>query len=397
MIAKLCFCLPVRRNLFLKTVTHFRFNFSILAESNANVSNSNGPSGNLFLHFVTTRFNMSSADAAKLLKSVPSLGRLKTLDKVEQLVNMLSRHGCTEDQIAYIIRLQPSLMMTGAERLLEPKIQFLIDLGMDRKYIPKIATKFPRMLTSKLEILRSNLEFLKTVFTTNDFLVRAIMRTPNILCLSSHKVLKPSVAFWEGLGICGIKLTKFLLYNPRVLTVTSLTPEQLDLIRKIGIQKESSRYKYVVSVVATGRIEVLEAKIDNIQLCGFSLEEAWQLVRIFPSVLSMAEDSFKKTMDFMLNHMRLSMDFVTKHPRMFTMSLDNVMRPRFLVLQNMTAMNGAGEIKPTRIYSVLLMTEAKFIAQIIQGHAESAALLTVYKNAIANVSRSSKIRMFSVS
>ncbi|GLJ32347.1 hypothetical protein SUGI_0650970 [Cryptomeria japonica] len=109
----------------------------------------------------------------------------------------------------------------------------------------------------------------------------------------------------------------------------------------------------------------------------------------------MAEDTFKKKMDFMLNHMRLSMDFVTKHPRMFTMSLDRVMRPRFLVLQSMTTMNGAEEVKPTRISSMLLMTEAKFVAQIIEGHPESAALWTVYKNATANVSRSSKIKMFS--
>ncbi|GLJ32346.1 hypothetical protein SUGI_0650960 [Cryptomeria japonica] len=240
MIAKLCFCLPVRRNLFLQTLTHFRFNFSILAVSN--VSNSNAPSQNLFLHFVTTRFNMSSADAVKMLKFQPSLGRLKTMDKVEQLADMLSRHGCTKDQIANIITTQPSLMTVSVGRLLEPKIQVLIDVGVERENISKILTKSPSILTAKLEILRSNVDFLKTVLPTQDFLLRAIMRNPNILKLSSQKVLKPSVAFWEGFGFRGTELTKFLLLNPRVLTLTSLTPEKLDLISKIGIHKESSGY-----------------------------------------------------------------------------------------------------------------------------------------------------------
>ncbi|GLJ32342.1 hypothetical protein SUGI_0650890 [Cryptomeria japonica] len=267
-----------------------------MIEKESNVSNINTPSENLFLHFVTTRFNMSSTDAAKMFKHVPSLGRLKTLDKVEQLAYMLNRHGCTEDQIANIIRSRPSLMTVSVERVLEPKIQLLKDLGVDREKIAKI-------VTSK---------------------------------------------------IC----------------------------------------KCVVSIVSTSRIEVLKAKIDNLQLCGFSPEEALELVRAHSSVLTKSEENIKKKMEFMLNHMGLSVDFVKKHPRKFTMSLDKVMRPRFLVLQSMIAMNGAGEINPTRLFTVLQIKEAKFVAQIIERHPESAALWTDYKNAIADVSKSSTKKMF---
>ncbi|GLJ32345.1 hypothetical protein SUGI_0650950 [Cryptomeria japonica] len=379
--------------MFLQTPSHFRLNFSILAE--INVNNSNAPSENLFVHFVTARFNIPSADTAKMLKFVPSLGRLKTLDKVEQFVYRLSRLGFTENQIASIIRAQPSLMLTSVERVLEPKIQVLKDFGMEGENITKIITRCPMILTTKLETLRSNLELLKTVVPTQN--LRAILNNPRILRESLHTDLKSSIAFWENFGFSGIELTKFLSLNLWVLKHSSLSPAQLDLIRKIGIHKESKMYKYIVSMVATSRTEALETKIDNLQLCGLSSEEAWELVRVCPSVLSKSEENIKKKMDFMLNHMGLSIDFVTKHPRMFTMSLDKVMRPRFLVLQRMTAMNGAEEVNPTRLCSMLTMTEAKFVAQIIQGHPESAALWIVYKNAIANVSKSSKIKMFSVS
>ncbi|GLJ32371.1 hypothetical protein SUGI_0651410 [Cryptomeria japonica] len=396
MATKLFCSISLCRNLFLKTPSHFRFNFSNLAEND--VSNSNAPSENLFAHFVTTRFKISSPDAAKMMKKEPSLGRLKTLDKVEQLADMLNRHGCTQDQIANIIRLQPSLMTISVERVLEPKIQLLKDLGVEGENIPKIVAMSPRILTSKLETLRSNLEFLKTVFPTNNFLVRAIMRRPDILQLSLQKVLKPSVAFWEGFGFHGIEFIKFLSINPRVLQRSSLSPEQLDLIRKIDIHKESKMYKYVVSLVARSRIEALEAKIVNLQLCGFSPEEAWELVRVDPSILNKSEETVKKKMEFMLNNMGLSVDFVTNHPRMLTMSLDKVMRPRFLVLQNMKAMNGAEEeVNPTRFCTMLTVTEAKFVAQIIERHPQSTALWTVYKNAIADVSKGSKIKRISVS
>ncbi|GLJ32362.1 hypothetical protein SUGI_0651260 [Cryptomeria japonica] len=156
-------------------------------------------------------------------------------------------------------------------------------------------------------------------------------------------------------------------------------------------------YKYVVSIVARSRIEGLEAKIKILQLCGLSPEEVWGLVRANPSVLTKSEESIKTKMDFILNHMGLSVDFVTKYPNMISMSLDKVIWPRFLVLQSMTAMNGAGEVKPTRLGTMLMLTEAKFVARIIERHPESAALWTVYKNAIADVSKSSKIKRFSVS
>ncbi|XP_059064961.1 uncharacterized protein LOC131856997 [Cryptomeria japonica] len=324
-----------------------------------------------------------------MVRKEPSLGRLKTLVKVEQLADMLNRHGCTEDQIAKIIRLRPTLTTVSAERVLEPKIKVLIDLGMETENIAKIVVRHTAILTSKQEILRSNSDFLRTVFQTKDFLITAIMRSPSILCL---KALKPSVAFWEGFGFRGIELIKFLLFNPRVLTYSSLTPEQLDLIRKIGIQKEKKMYKYVVSMVANNRIEVLQVKIDNLQLCGLSPEEAWEIVRAEPSVLTKSEENVKKKMNFMFNHMQLSVNYVTKHPRMFTMSLDKVMRPRFLVLQSMTAMNGAGQVNPRGLLTILMMTQAKFVARIIQAHPEYAALWTVYKNALANVSKSPKVK-----
>lgn len=190
MITNLFFCLPLRRSLLLKTLTHFHFNFSVLAETN--VSNSNAPSENLFADFVTTRFNMSSADAAKMLKSEPRLVRLKTLDMVEQLAHVLNRHGFTEDQTASIIRCEPTLMLLRVERLLEPKIEVLKDSGLGVEFI----TRFPRILTCKLENLHSNLELLRTVFPTRDNLIRAITRNPYILSKNLQNFLKPSVAFW---------------------------------------------------------------------------------------------------------------------------------------------------------------------------------------------------------
>ena len=83
-------------------------------------------------------------------------------------------------------------------------------------------------------------------------------------------------------------------------------------------------YKYIVSMVAITPIKVLQARIE-----------------VFPLILTMLEESVKKKLDFMLNHMKLSIDFVAKHSFLFSMSLDKLIRPRILVLQTIAAINGA--------------------------------------------------------
>ncbi len=75
-----------------------------------------------------------------------------------------------------------------------------------------------------------------------------------------------------------------------------------------------------------------------------------------------------KKMDFVLNHMELSVDFVAKDLRLLSMSLEKVMRPRFFVLQNKRAMDGAGEDNPTQIFLMFMMPKVKFFTKIIQGH-----------------------------
>ena len=106
-------------------------------------------------------------------------------------------------------------------------------------------------------------------------------------------------------------------------------------------------YKYIVSMVAITPIKVSQARIDNLQLYDLS-----QVVRIFPLILTMPEESIKKKLDFMFNHMKISVDFVEKHSCLFSMSLDKLLRPKLLVLQTIAAINGAGQVNSNQLFSM---------------------------------------------
>ncbi|XP_057852664.1 uncharacterized protein LOC131062937 [Cryptomeria japonica] len=359
--------------LFLLNPFHFCNAFSTLAITNAH-------SQSLFSQFASSKFNMSAADITRIFKIVPSLQRLQTLEKVEQFVHMLHKRGFSQVQIADIMRKRPHIICFSAERKLEPKIKLLEVFGFEGQALTKLLTRNHGILTLALENILPTMEFLQNVFQSQDLLVKALLGAPFILNCNLEKTLKPSVALFEGWGFRGTELSRFVLLNPRVLSLTSLTPAHADLIHKIGGDKQSKMFKFIVSKVVCSRIETLEAKIENLKLCGLSAEETWQVFRGNPALLSLSKEYICEKMKFLVNTMELPTNYVVTHPGLWKFSLEKTMRPRFLVWQKIKDMNDVG----LSLLTVLRMTEARFVGKLIKEHPESETLLSIYQNAISS-------------
>ncbi|GLJ32377.1 hypothetical protein SUGI_0651530 [Cryptomeria japonica] len=180
-------------------------------------------------------------------------------------------------------------------------------------------------------ILEPKMDFLMNVFQSQDMFVKALLKATQLLGSSLEKTLKPSLAFWEGWGFSRMELLSFLWVHPVVLTCTSLMPAQMELIHKIDAPKERKMYKYILSMVSLSRVQTLEAKIENLKLCGLSAEEIWQLFGASPLVLYLFKENVREKMNFLVNNKELPANYVVKHPRILTASLEKTLRPRFLV------------------------------------------------------------------
>ncbi|GLJ32307.1 hypothetical protein SUGI_0650220 [Cryptomeria japonica] len=360
---------------------HFRNVFSTLAITNAH-------SQSLFSQFVSSKFNMFTADITRIFKINPSLQRLQTLEKVEQFVHMLDERGFSQVQIANIMRKHPNIICLSAERNLEPKIKLLEGFGFEGQTLTKLLTRNSNMLGVALENgLLPTMEFLQNVFQSQDVLVKALLRGSYLLSSNLEKTLKPSVALWEGWGFRGTGPARFVMINPRVLLLTSLTPAHIDLIHKMGGDKESKMFKFILSRVVSSRVETLEAKIENLKLCGLSAEETWQVFRANPGLLGYSKEYMGEKIKFRVNTMELPANYVVKRPTLCAISLEKTMRPRFLVWQKIKDMNDLG----LSLLTVLTMTEARFVRKIIKGHPESETLLSIYQNAISSSPNCTKI------
>ncbi|XP_057832867.2 transcription termination factor MTERF4, chloroplastic [Cryptomeria japonica] len=325
-----------------------------------------------------------------MCKRAPWLQRLRTLDQVERFVEMLSKNGFKEDQIAKLMISVPTHLTTRVSRLLEPKFQFFKEWGIQGEDLANILTSRPRILTSTLEQdLLPRMVILQNLFQSQDLFVKVVRKSPIVLTYDAKKTLKPSLAFWEGFGFSDWELAKLISSRPSLLQYSSLAPDKVDFFHKIDIDKGSKMYQYVLVSVVTYPMKTLEAKMQNLQLCGLSEEKAFELLRVCPKTLGFRVEKVSEVMDFIVNTMELPANSVVKYPKFLTMNLNRVIRPRFLVWRSLTSMYGRKYRKGLSLHVILFMPEKKFLSDVLN---RRPALYPIYEMALANVSEfSSKV------
>ncbi|GLJ23428.1 hypothetical protein SUGI_0443410 [Cryptomeria japonica] len=148
------------------------------------------------------------------------------------------------------------------------------------------------------------MEFLQNVFQSQDVLVKALLKAPYLLNSNLEKTPEALGCFMGGMGFSRTGFARFVMINPRILLLTSLTPARIDLIHKIGGDKESKA--------------------------------------VIPALLGCSKEYVGEKMTFIVNTMEFPANYVVKHPSLLRISLEKIMRPRFLVWQKIKDMNDLG-------------------------------------------------------
>lgn len=143
-------------------------------------------------------------------------------------------------------------------------------------------------------------------------------------------------------------------------------------------------FKYIVSVVTISGMETLEAKIENLKLCGLSTEETWRPRRPAPHIFFfLCKENVSENMSLLVNKMDLPANYIVNHTSFLLVSLEKTMRPKCLVVKSI-------DDPHLPLLRVLRMLEARFISKIIEGHPESKTLQKIYENVISNASNHTK-------
>ncbi|XP_075106655.1 transcription termination factor MTERF15, mitochondrial-like [Nicotiana tabacum] len=287
--------------------------------------------------------------------------------------DLLRRWGCTADDISKIFQRRPSLRRMEHKNL-QSKLKILSDLGIESSDLTKILNCRPRFLNCRINrCLEERLEFFQTLFGTKQVLLKAIVRNPSLLTYDFHKQIKPTVAFYEQLGLSRSDLISMLLARPTLIPRSSLDDEKMDYIRRTGVEKGTRMFKHVITLFAISRSETVRQKVANLEKYGFTEDEVFRLFGRSPFLLTLSVDKVQRNMTFILATMKLSASLVLDNPCLLFLNLETAIKPRYFVGGKIDDMGLLPRVKGPSLLRAMRMTEKRFIKAFITCHPEDVA------------------------
>ena len=295
------------------------------------------------------------ADVTKRLDIKIESGSLKVLSKVKQLAHSASFVGAsnTSDQISSFLssegfELQKSVLMRSLpcgisiERMLQPKIQWLLCLGLTKSQVAKAVASWPSILALSIEQnLKSTVQWFLELGLTKSQVAKAVATHPQILGLSIEQNLKPSVQWFLELGLTKSQVAKVVATFPQILgySVGQNLKPTVQWLFDLGLTKSQ-----VAKVVATFP-QILGYSIEqNLKLTvqwflelGLTRSQVAKVVATFPQILGQSiEQNLKLTVQWFLElglTKRQVAKVVASWPSFLALSIEQNFRPKMLWLQ----------------------------------------------------------------
>lgn len=292
-------------------------------------------------------------------------------DKWKDATEVLSKWGCSDDDLMLIFSRCPSLRNADPSKV-QSKLFLLSDLGLGASELVKIIKCRPRFFGSRINhCFDERLASLMSLFESKEVLHKAIVRNPSLLLCGSYRCdVKGIVALYEGLGVKKKDLVQMLLLRPTIVSRTTFDDEKLEYISRIGLSKDSKMYKYVVTLIGISRAETIREKVSNFMKFGFSDDEVFGLFGRSPNVLTLSTDKVQRNMTFILGTIKLEASIILKYPDLLYANVDTVLKPRVLLAMKIEDMDSRLQIPTLR---TLRMSEERFLKLFVQCHDKEIA------------------------
>eukprot|EP00435_Cladocopium_sp_Y103_P046338 s1570_g13.t1 len=271
----------------------------------------------------------------KLLQQGVSCGMSieRTLQpKMQWLIDL----GLTKSQVAKAIATFPQILGCSIDQNLKPTVQWLSDLGLTKSQVAKAVATHPQMLGCSIDQnLKPTVQWLIDLGLTKSQVAKAIATFPQILGYSIDQNLKPTVQWLIDLGLTKGQVAKAVASSPPILGCSidqNLKPTVQWLI-DLGLTKSQ-----VAKAIAT-HVRILGYSINQnlkptvqwlIDL-GLTKSQVAKAVATFPSILGYSIDqNLKPTVQWLID-LGLTQSQVAKaiatHVRILGCSIDQNLKP----------------------------------------------------------------------
>lgn len=288
-------------------------------------------SNSFTISYLINSCSFSPASASSASKRVT----FHSPEKPDSVISFFKNRGFSNAQISFIIGKYPRVLLSDPNKTLLPKFQFLYSKGASDSEVLKIIAKAPKILKRSVkEYLVPSFDFLKDYLQSNERTIASIERFPSVIADCRQNHWSGSVRMLLDAGVPEANVMYYLLYNPRMFTMTlDRLREILEDVLKMGFDPSKSTFMPAVCCIGGLSKSTWLRKLGVYKRWGLSEEHILAAFRGHPSFMALSEEKIMLGMDFFVNKLGWEAAAVVKNPVLLSFSLKNRTIPRASVLQ----------------------------------------------------------------
>lgn len=151
----------------------------------------------------------------------------------------------------------------------------------------------------------------------------------------------------------------------------------VNFAKNLGLQPTAPSFSYALRVILQMNESTWNKKIEVMKDLGFNEEESLKAFKRAPNYLACSEENLRNSVGFYLDTMKLEPQNLIASPVLLSFSIENRVRPRYIVFQVLESKNLIEGTK--KFVNFLLLTEMDFLYRCVDKHRnEVLGLMEIY-------------------
>ena len=224
----------------------------------------------------------------------------------EEMENFLVCEGFAREDIARMLK-GPLSRGYSIEAQLQPKLQWLLKLGLSKAQVAKAVATFPKILSCSIEQnLKPTVQWLLDFGLSKAQVAKAVATSPSILGFSIEQNLKPTVQWFLELGLSKAQVAKTMANCPQSLCCSieqNLKPT-VQWLLDMGLSKAQVAKAVAASpsILCCSIEENLKPTVQWLLDLSVSKVQVAKVVAAFPSILGCSiEQNLKPKVQWLLD------------------------------------------------------------------------------------------------
>ncbi|KAG9458478.1 hypothetical protein H6P81_002986 [Aristolochia fimbriata] len=298
----------------------------------------------LTLTYLVNSCGFSPEKALEASKSI----KLEDTSGSDTILQCLKNYGFTHTHIQRLISSWPRVLL-AKERSLQPKLQFVLDIGVSALDLPDVVVEAPLLLRRclKTQVVPSY-EFLKGFLHTTGNVVKALKRSRWLLSCDLEKRMLPNINLLRERGVSDSRIAVVIMNQPRDLMQRLETLEEImRKVEEMGFKSGSPFFLVAVHAISSMSKSTWDTKMELLKSLGWSEEQILTGFRRMPVFLASSEKKMKRVMDYLVNQHNLTPEDISKNPKFLMYSMEKRLVPRcrvWRILRSQDLVKGKEEL-----------------------------------------------------